>query len=259
MAVLRLTTQLVWSVLVVSISYWAVPNEQTSLILSRMNLPRLCKFVLAAAPLLVALPVHANILQPGDTNKAPDVFTLPNANPPVLGEISGTFNIGNGTITGSWEEAVLVDPLGITCPGCLVFGFDITVDQASRGSVFGLNLARYFSYTTDVGYLANVPGVPPTSVSRGPFGGGIGFNMVFQNQAINPGSGSAVMVVATNATTFDRGGNLIINGFSFASSSNISTQIGDLFEPTLIPEPSTALLFGLGLLGIAALRKRRCC
>jgi hypothetical protein len=46
------------------------------------------------------------------------VFSNP-GNPPLLGNLNGTFNFGGGLLTGSWEEVVLVDPLGVTCSGCL--------------------------------------------------------------------------------------------------------------------------------------------
>jgi hypothetical protein len=40
------------------------------------------------------------------------VFSNP-GNPPLLGNLNGTFNFGGGLLTGSWEEVVLVDPLGV--------------------------------------------------------------------------------------------------------------------------------------------------
>jgi hypothetical protein len=72
--------------------------------------------------------------------------------------------------------------------------------------------------------------------------------------AVGPGQASDFLVVATNATTFDTDGVLSISGGR--NGQGVSGQINNLFEPTFLPEPSTALLFGIGLIGIAALRKR---
>lgn len=221
-----------------------------------MRVPWISCLIPATALMLVIVPLHANVLLPGDTNKPPDVFPNPGSTPPLLGDLTGTFSIAGGTVTGSWEERVAVDPFGVTCSGCLDFGFEITNDPVSGGAIFGLNFARFFGYTTDVGYVPDSGGIAPTNVSRGPFGGGIGFNLILNAMALPPGGGTDFFVVATNATTFDTGGGLTINAFDFATSGNISGQVNNLFEPTFIPEPSTALLLILGLAGIAAIRKR---
>jgi len=60
--------------------------------------------------------------------------------------------------------------------------------------------------------------------------------------------------VATNATTYDTNGVLGISGLG--NNQSAAGQINGFFEPTFVPEPSTALLLSLGLLGIAAFRKR---
>jgi hypothetical protein len=94
----------------------------------------------------------------------------------------------------------------------------------------------------------------PTSVNRGPLGGTITFLFGSDTAVIGPGGSSAILVVATNATTYDSAGSLAISGGRGSSAAN--GQINDVFEPASpVPEPPTGLLLSLGLAGIAAFRK----
>lgn len=222
-----------------------------------MNTMRSRYALAAAALMLLMVPLHANVLLPGDTNQPPDVFANPGSQPPLLGDLTGTFNINNGTVTGTWEEIVAVDPFGVTCSGCLDFALQVAIDPGSGGAIGGLNLGRFFGYTTDVGYVTDSGDIAPTAVSRGPFGGGIGFNLILNNSALLPGSGTDALLVATNATTFDTAGSVTLSAYDFATRGNITGQINNLFEPTLLaPEPSPALLVIIGLAGMAAFLKR---
>jgi len=74
------------------------------------------------------------------------------------------------------------------------------------------------------------------------------------SNAIGPGRSTDILVVATNATTYDTLGALGISGGNGASPAN--GQITGLFEPTFVPEPSTIVLLSLGLAATAAFRKR---
>jgi hypothetical protein len=234
--------------------------------LSLASLIRVRYLVAGFVVMLVTFPAHANVLLPGDTN-VPDVFANPSGSPPLLDTTSGTFSFGSGMglLTGSYFEAVLVDPLGVTCAGCLDFAFQISEDSGLSSGIFSTNLSAFFGYTTDVGYVDGTGAMGgsggdgnPVSVSRGPFGGGVGFNFATATAGapIGPGGSSAILVVATNATTFDSLGVLAINGGRQGSPAN--GQISGVFEPTFqaVPEASTALLLTLGLAGFAAFRKR---
>ncbi len=226
-------------------------------------------FPAATTLMLMILPLHANVLLPGDTNILPDVFPNPGDVAP-LAQTTGTFGFGSGIglLTGTYFEAVVVDPLGVTCSGCLDFAFQVSEDPGLSSGIFNMSLANFRGYTTDAGYIAgsgsmggNGGNGDPISVNRGPLGGTVGF--VFSSTsspdtAIGPGGSSDILVVATNATTYDSLGVLGINGGRAGSPAN--GQITGLFEPTLqnpVPEPSAALLLSLGLLGIAA--ALRCC
>ena len=219
-----------------------------------MSVPPLRHLLAATVLMLLTFPLHANPLLPGGS-VSPDIFPNPGSTPPLLGDITGTFDFGSG-FTGSYEEAVLVDPFGVTCSGCLDFAFAVNNSSASW-ALFSLQLARFNGYTTDVGYVMNSGGnVDPVSITRGPVGGNISFQ--FNTPTILlPGFSSDFLVVATNATGFDTGGVIAIIG-SNGPGSIFNGQIRDgIFEPTFVPEPSTMVLLSLGLSAVAAFRKRQ--
>jgi hypothetical protein len=181
------------------------------------------------------------------------VFPDP-GNPPLLGHLHGNFDFGSGLLTGTWDEFVLVDPLGATCSGCLDFAFQVTVDPDLSDAIFAMTLGRFFGYTTDVGYVDGSGDIAPNSVSRGPFGGGVSFIFNTRASVLIPGHPSNFLVVATNATTYDTNGVLSISGGG--NNHSVAGKINGLFEPTFVPEPGTVVLLGLGLAAVAAFRKR---
>ena len=232
-----------------------------------MNVPPPRYLLAATVLILMTFPLHANPVLPGQSGITPDAF--PNVgSPPLLGSTNGTFSFGSGAglLTGSYFEVVLVDPLGVTCAGCLDFAFQINEDPGLSSGIFNVVLSQFTGFTTDAGYIIGTGHMggsggngDPISISRGPLGGGVGF--LFSSPSspdgvIGPGGSTDILVVATNATTYTTLGVLQISG-GRADSPAIG-QITGLFEPGSVPEPSTALLLGLGLAGIAALRKRFC-
>jgi hypothetical protein len=222
-----------------------------------MDLSRSRYFLAASALVLMTVPLHANVIVPGDTGIIPEAFTI-STDPPILDEKTGSFNFGSGTLTGTYDMVVLVDPLGITCAGCLDFAFQVSVDPNSPDFAFSVNLARFFGYTTNVGYVLNSGGagaLDPNAVSRTPFG--VGFAFTTGATVISRGKSTDFLVIATNAKTYDTLGFLTIAGGRDSDPThNINGQVTGLFEPTFVPEPSTTLLLSLGLLGISVFRKR---
>ena len=59
-------------------------------------------YALWSPPLLSAatVPLHANVILPGDTGIVPQAFPPLAVDPPILDEMTGFFNFGNGTLTG---------------------------------------------------------------------------------------------------------------------------------------------------------------
>jgi hypothetical protein len=219
-----------------------------------MKWTHLRHLVAATALMLLALPLHANIVNPGDF-ATPDLFPDP-GNAPLLADITGIFNFGSGALRGTWEEIVAVDPFGISCSGCLDFAFIFNVDQSSANPIATIGFANVFGYTTDMGYVSTGD-VAPDLVNRlaniGTFDAvGWGFSGL-----VGPGQSTDVLVVATNARNFDRSGFTSLN--LDPGSVSLGRQSGSIFlllGPVAAPEPSPVLLLSLGLVGITAFRKR---
>jgi hypothetical protein len=223
-------------------------------------------FVLAAATtlMLTTFPVNANTILPGQT-VAPDVFTLTSV-PPLLGQINGSFSlsVGGGTITGTYVDAVLVDPLGVTCTGCLDFALQISVDSGSPGAieqVFNGGLkAGGTPWATDVGYVTGSGDIAPSSVNYGPAGVDMRFNLALP---LTAGESTDFLVIATDATSYNTidvtpsqalstGGILQLSGTNGTGVAGDVGMPGNFFAPAPLatPEPSTLWLTAAGLLGL---------
>jgi hypothetical protein len=210
-----------------------------------MNLTRARCVIGITGLMLTTLPLHANVLLPGDSG-APDAFPNPGM-VSLPNHIHGTFSFGGGALAGSYDDYVLVDPLGIGCPGCLDFALVLTV---TTGNISTFGLSSFAGFTTDVGYvIGSAGGFDPTDVARFPASGAdVGFG--FTSDLVG-GQTTDALIIVTNATSFDT------NGFA---ATNLSATggvtpgyfggviSGPFFEP--VPEPSTASLLSLALMGI---------
>ena len=139
------------------------------------------------------------------------------------------------------------------CSGCLSFAFFIGVDQ---GSVSTFGFADVTGYWTDIGYIPGVGGdTDPDFVNRLPSPGvavGWGFTAL-----LGAGHSTEAMVVVTNATSYDKSGYVSWNKDPYSVSlGRPGGFLSGLDGPVAVPEPTAALLLSLGLVGIAAFRKR---
>jgi hypothetical protein len=216
-----------------------------------MKKTTLLSLSLLSTMLLSISSASAAILPPGGSG-SPDVFAGIAGGTLLASVNSGAVVSSNGKITFTLVAAVYSDPGNTFGAGDLDFVYQV---QSSANSVDGIARTTAIDFTgfeTDVGYTtagATLPGglfvngtVPPITVDRSLSGGTVGFSFSPPvTVEILPGQTSNVLIIQTDATHFTAGNFNVIDG-------GVSTVAA--FQP--IPESSTTILLGLGVIGLLA-------
>lgn len=139
-----------------------------------------------------------------------------------------------------------------------------TYNIATRGfEIIGFSLDGYAGWDTDVGYRTDGLGDKgPTAVSRSADGDLLTFRygdpLFISGLLGGPREESLFPFIVTDAPSYALTGTMTLFGIDTANPEELfSVELTGLAAPSSVPEPSTALLFGTGLVGLLGMSRQR--
>jgi hypothetical protein len=183
---------------------------------------------------------HATSLAPGGSVSASTLA--------FGGTQIGFFNLNNvpdGGTTLNYAVQVFTDPNNVY--GANNLDFVYSIQNTGKGTLSDVTVSNFSELLTSVGYSNQGGGaVNPTTISRSADGSLI--NFAFSPFASPSFTANLVVQTDANQSQWTQFGGFV--GFTAGS-------VGDQPAPTPIPEPSTLVLLGSGLAGLATAAKRK--
>ena len=139
--------------------------------------------------------------------------------------------------TGTLSQFVRLNLTG------LVFEYKFTNDPGSTDEIGRLSTTNYTGFSSDVD--ASGPGTIPFFMVRSGSGSTVSFDFPFGG--VDQGDTTGLLWIQTDSEFFGPGSTVLLDG----GRASVHT-----FGPA-IPEPSSLLLFGAGMLGLASLKMKK--